>query len=206
MKIVSLLAATALLWSLCGEASAADRARANAGAQSGSTSAVILEQGAIMMGAPGAGGAAAAAASSTGFFNPQWILGQTTNTAAPSTFNACGVSVGVAVGPVSYSDSSESSDCVAQRLAELFLAQGNPTMATEMLCRIKAVDEADRTSHSNRCPKQRAAMAKAQPAAAVPVAAVAPVVVQNRLQCIRAAESIADYSAYKAATAQCPVN
>jgi hypothetical protein len=38
------------------------------------------------------------------------------------------------------------------------------------------------------------------------VAPIVPVVVQSRAQCIRAAESIADYSAYKAATAQCPAN
>lgn len=181
MKALSFIAATIALWSFCGDANA-QQTRAKAAADSSSRSrasnVTIIEGAGIGAGA-GAGaaaagpvGAAAAAATATGFFNPQWILGQTTNASAPGTFNDCGVSQGFVLGPASWTDADESPDCKRERLARLMLANGNTAMATELLCGIKFVNEADKSTGQNACPKQRAEIAKA--AGQVRVAAPPP--------------------------------
>lgn len=176
MKALSFIAATIALCSFCGDAmaqkataSTASQARARA-----SNVTIIEGAGAVGAGAAAAGpvGAAAAAATATGFFNPQWILGQTTNASAPGTFNDCGVSQGFVLGPASWTDADESPDCKRERLARLMLANGNTKMATELLCGIKFVNEADKSTGQNACPKQRAEIAKA--AGQVGVAAPPP--------------------------------
>lgn len=177
MKALSFIAATIALCSFCGDAMA-QKATASTASQSRSrASNVTIIEGVgtgAAAGAAAAGpvGAAAAAATATGFFNPQWILGQTTNASAPGTFNDCGVSEGFVLGPASYTSGSESENCVRERLARLFIAGGNQQMATELLCGIKFVNEADKTTAANACPKQRAEIAKA--AGQVRVAAPPP--------------------------------
>lgn len=175
MKALSFIAATIALCSFCGDAMA-QKATASTASQSRSrASNVTIIEGAALAGPAGAVGAAAASSSGLGFNQPQLVM-NSTNTSAPGTFNDCGVSDAFAIWLISWSGASEAKRCVLQRLAQLHLTMGEPTMARELLCGIDYVSAADKSSGRNACPDQRAAETKrlagqpvSQPVAIQPV-------------------------------------
>lgn len=146
-------------------------------------------------GATGGPAGAAVAATGGGWYQPQLLM-TTTATAAPSTFNECGVSVGFALWLASYSESSEGIDCVAQRQAQ-FAAQvfGDAEMAYESMCHSPKWTESDKTLGRNRCPKNRVAVKPVTMAAAK---------VPTRAECLTAISPTLDDAGYRAAVASCP--
>lgn len=160
--------AVAAVAMLAGPSYAGERGRGGGGSQNGASSTVQnrtdVFTGVIVGGATGGvPGAAAAAASSGNSWNQPQLVMNSTSSSAPSTFNECGVSVNVNAWLFSYGESTEGVDCVAQRQAQAAMTLfQDPVMAMEVMCSSPVWNKADRTSGRNRCPEQRAAMAKQQ--------------------------------------------
>lgn len=164
MKYLLILAAALLAISGTANAQSA-KGTANAGATSRASNLTIVNGTNPTMGAVQGAGSAAASATTGGFFNPQWVLGQTTASSAASTFNDCGASWKITLGPADFGQAFEAERCVRQRLGQEYIKQGNVQLANEIMCGIDYVAEADRTSQQNRCPVNRA---KVQTAAVTP--------------------------------------
>jgi hypothetical protein len=162
---IAAIAATLLLGSAAAQAQTS--ASSNTSTSSGAMAATMLMPGAIagttiIQGAGTAAGASAAA-SAGGFNQPQLVM----NTAAApstSTFNDCGIAFSGGLWLLSFSHTSESEDCKAQRQA-IFAATHlrSIPIAFESMCAIKTFREAVARTSEQQCAQTIAEHAKNAP-------------------------------------------
>jgi hypothetical protein len=164
---IASIAATLLLGSAAAQAQTS--ASSSTSTTSGAMAATMLAPGAIagttiIQGvSPAAGAAAAAAASAGGFNQPQLVM----NTAAApstSTFNDCGIAFSGGLWLLSFSHTSESEDCKAQRQA-IFAATHLRSLpiAFESMCAIKTFRDAVARTNEPQCAQTLAERAKNAP-------------------------------------------
>lgn len=191
MKPIIFAAVAALALGMAGP-SFAQKATSKNTTSSGAVAGAEAVGAIFMPGAIGGGtgaGAASAAASATGGWNQPQMIMNSTNAPSTGTFNDCGIAWSGALWLISFSQTSESKECVAQREA-IFAAThlNRPDVAMERMCDNegfrKAVARTSGVQCSATVAEQRAAEARAprpvQTVSAQPITPVGP-------QCFNAA-------------------